>query len=630
MFIRETKTLNRKTGKVYVKHTLVESVRTPKGPRQRTVMSLGTLSLPRKCWESLAAEIECRLAGQSEFPVKGVERSAAVVEVADGIMADFKPKAGLKAESVDREGHADYIKMDANTVTTTDSRTVGAEIIVHDAWTKLGLGFLLQSLGFTENERSVAEAVVTARLIAPDSDLGTWEWIRSSSAIGELTERELSEVGRNRVYEIADRLYGFKKEIETHLSGKLQELFPGERQLFLFDLTNFYLEGQAAGNTLAHRGKSKEKRTDCPLVSLALAVDSRGFPLFSRVYPGNIGEPKTLEEVLTDAGIISAAPDLGLFKPTVVMDRGIATKENLKLLADHRIPYIAIERGPRTQAHLADFLNAETDPSFHRIERENGLSVLVKKVAGESENSVEVLCLSLGKREKELAMTRRWEERAAEDLLRLQKSVRDGNLKQRDKILKKVGRLEERYPGLAKRFQIDIVAAHDSPAAASDLTITKKARFDPNPEVRDPLLGCYVIETPHTELSATEIWSLYMTLTRVEDAFRTMKTELGTRPVYHQLAERTCGHLFISVIAYGILASIEHRLATAGDHRSWRTIRDIMATHTRNTIVFTDDQKQIHHLRQTGRPESAHLEIYRKLKITCRMPRIQKIIGKRL
>jgi len=121
-----------------------------------------------------------------------------------------------------------------------------------------------------------------------------------------------------------------------------------------------------------------------------------------------------------------------------------------------------------------------------------------------------------------------------------------------------------------------------------------------------------------------------MTLTQVESAFRSVKTDLGTRPIFHQSAERTEAHLFLSVLSYGVLACIEHRLRRAGDNRQWRTVREQMSTHRRDTIILTDDKGNIHHIRQTGAAEPVHLDIYRKLGITPRMPRFKKFIGKRL
>lgn len=630
MFIRQTKTKNAKTGEVYIKHTLVESVRTEAGPRQRTVMQLGRLSIPSKSWPILAAELERRIAGQGELDLSSIKCSDAVARAADQAMEKFSPRVQRKAENIADENTADFAPVDLNTATTSMSRSVGAELLVHDAWNLLDLPGILKQLGLDKAERSLAEAVIAARMIKPGSDLKAWNWIRNASAIGELTEEPLEAAGRNRVYEIADRLCGVREQIEAALRNGFGRLFPDERRLFLFDLTNFYLEGQALGNSLAHHARSKERRNDCRLVSLALAVDSRGFPLFSRIHPGNIGEPTTLKEVLEAADLLGGERLPGFHAPTVIMDRGIATSENVELLKENGLKYIVIERGARSREYLEMFENAAEDPEFTRITRDDQPPVFVKKIEKPGSDTVEVLCVSEGKKQKERAMAVRWEERACEDLLKLQGSIRSGNIKNKGKIQRKVGRLDERYSGFSKRFDITLIPEIENAERIRDLTFERKPMFDIPDENENPLWGAYVMETPHSELEAEQIWKLYMTLTQVEAAFRSLKTDLGTRPIFHQLAERTEAHLFVSVLAYSVLACIEHRLRQAGDHRQWRTVREQMSTHRRATIILTDDQRNIHHIRQTGTPEPAHLDIYRKLGISPRMPRFKNIVGKRL
>ena len=630
MFIRQTKTKNAKTGEVYIKHALVESVRTASGPRQRTVMQLGRLNIPRKSWPTLAAELERRIAGQGELDLRSIKCSEAVARAADQAMDKFSPRVQRKAENIADEKTADFATVDLNTATTSMSRSVGAEILVHDAWKLLEMPRILKDLGLDKAERSLAEAVVAARMIEPGSDLKAWHWIRNVSAIGELTEEPLEAAGRNRVYEIADRLCGLREQIETALRDGFGRLFPDEKKLFLFDLTNFYLEGQALGNSLAYHAKSKERRNDCRLVSLALAVDSRGFPLFSRVHPGNIGEPATLKEVLDAAGLLNGESLPGFHAPTVVMDRGIATSANIEMLKNNGLKYIVVERGARSREYLEMFENAARDPGFTRIDRDGQPPVFVKKIETQDSDTVEVLCVSEGKRQKERAMALRWEERACEDLLKLQKSIRDGNIKNKEKIQRKIGRLDERYSGFSKRFDVTLIPETENAERIRDLTFKRKPVFDIPDENENPLWGAYVMETPHTELEAEQIWKLYMTLTQVESAFRSLKTDLGTRPTFHQTAERTEAHLFVSVLAYGMLACIEHRLRQAGDHRQWRTVREQMSTHRRDTIILTDEQGNIHHIRQTGAPEPVHLDIYRKLGIAPRMPRFKKLVGKRL
>jgi surface antigen len=195
-------------------------------------MQLGRLTIPKKSFPALAAELECRLAGQEELDLKRVKRSKAVLSATDKIMQGFGARVELKTDNVRREAEAEYVSTDLNTVTSSMSRSVGAELLVHDAWRYLELPKLLNQLGLNAGERSLAEAVVAARMISPASDLKTWEWIRNQSAIGELTEEKLDDVARNRVHAIADRLSGLHEKIESHLRRRFKALFPCEQQLF--------------------------------------------------------------------------------------------------------------------------------------------------------------------------------------------------------------------------------------------------------------------------------------------------------------------------------------------------------------------------------------------------------------
>ncbi len=429
----------------------------------------------------------------------------------------------------------------------------------------------------------------------------------------------------SRVYEIADELLRHKVALEQHLFGRERQLFPDRQSLYLFDLTNFYLEGVCAANKLAAFGKSKEKRNDLKLVSLALMVDGEGFPVTSRVYEGNIGEPVTLSQVLADMGYLEDSGQLALLpdKPILVMDRGIATADNLALIKQYQFPYILVERAPRHTEYAADFNDYES--TFEKIERAQDKDVWIKKVSTDDPNICRVLCLSEGKRSKEQAMADRWIKRATADLDKLRSSIAKGSIKNLEKVLQRLGKIKGRYAGFGKRFTAEIIADDDR-RFATDLNWQE---HDVAPTDDNQLFGCYAIETDRTDLSSRQIWHLYMTLTRVEAAFRSLKTDLGTRPVYHQLAGRTEAHIFISVLAYHLLIAIEYQLSKNGDRRSWKSIRQILETHRRDTIVFTDDENVIHHIRQSGQAEPSHAEIYRNLDVKDPLRRNHYEVGRR-
>ena len=611
MFIKEIKTRNKKTGKEYIKYALVESVRTEKGPRQRTVMQLGQLKLPKELWSQLIAELECRISGQPTLNLPGTRISLRVKIAANSAMENFTIRTARRVEN--RKNIEDEeVTVNLNDVCDSKYRSFGAEFVAHSTWEELRMPQKLKELGFTPKERSLAEGIVAGRLINPASELATWGWLKNNSSIGDLTEVALENVGLTSVYKIGDKLLRYKEEIEEHLFDREQKIHPGRETLYLFDLTNFYFEGQALGNSLAKHGKSKEKRNDCPLVSLGLIVDSSGFPIASEVFPGNIGEPKTLNETLEKMGYFENY--LPGMLPMLVMDRGIATKDNVKLLKEKKLPYILITRGPRNAHYLKEFENHKSDPEFKTIVR-NDKEIKIKKVYNPDSEIVEVLCISEGKKEKENAIRKRWKERASEDIARLQNSIIKGNIKEIDKIIKKIGRLEERYAGLNKYFSINIQEDGGKSGYASGLKFYEKHVFDVDEHEDNPLHGTYVIETGLKDKSAEDIWTLYMTLTRVEEAFRCMKSDLGTRPVYHQIARRTKGHLFISILAYHLLINVEYKMAKADYTRRWSTIRKTLSTHQRSTVIITDKKQRVHYLRLSGQPETCHSQIYNILKI---------------
>ena len=219
------------------------------------------------------------------------------------------------------------------------------------------------------------------------------------------------------------------------------------------------------------------------------------------------------------------------------------------------------------------------------------------------------MVFSEGRKQKETAMDAGKEKRFLEELDKVNKSVKKGSIRQKDKVAERVGKIKAKYPTVQRYYTIDIPC--DEKEKAIELSYAK----NPMRDERAVLTGCYVIETTHTELTASETWHQYMLLSHVEAAFRDMKSDLGLRPVYHQKAERTQAHLFIAVLAYHILVSIEHELRTQGDHREWRTIRTLLSTHIRTTVVMTGEDETIYHIRVSGTPETEQAAIYKKLSV---------------
>jgi transposase len=308
---------------------------------------------------------------------------------------------------------------------------------------------------------------------------------------------------------------------------------------------------------------------------------------------------------------------LTLTKPTIVMDRGIATHDNIEYLRGQGYPYIVIRREDERSGYEQFFRTGRE--TFTRINDRGNKSVYgddnsvyVRKLEPKpGEVACKVLCISEGKAHKEQAIAntkeRKRDVRFMEAIDNFNRSIKNKTIKKADKIEAKLLRIRSNHRLSSARYESTL--QRDEAGVITKVAINARQM----PPAEDKLYGCYVIETTHVELSETAIWNLYMTLTNVESAFRSMKEELGMRPVYHQTGERSAAHLNISVLSYHILATIKNLLRKQDDCRQWETLREELSTHTRSTVVIKDKDGNVYHTRVSGTPEDVHDDIYKKL-----------------
>jgi len=617
MYIRESKTTNKKTGKVYIKHTLVESIRTAKGPRQKLVMTLGRLTLDRSLWKSLAFALESYLNGEQEVEYLNFFNSPEeLIEEITHQRAIIDNNRKLKAEqdAIETKKEKDIREVDVNSLSVTESRSLGPELVANNAWELLEFESILQDCGFKEKEIALAAAVIWGRLINPGSDIATWRWLREKSSLNDFFNVDISKVHKDKVYGIADKLLKHKDKLESRLYKRQKDIFSKEDTLFLFDLTNFYFEGNSKANELAERGKSKEKRNQNCLVSLALIVDEDGFPVKSKVFEGNVNEPATLETILKECGVLdSSKKDELPFLPIIAMDRGIATSGNLKFLRSKGFPFTVIERANRTKEFRKEFQTLE---GFTQITDSKGQAIHLKQIGSK------VLCLSEAKAKKEKAMLDGRIKKTCKELDKLVRSVSRWSksaAKRKEVDKKKVKKIKDErsvsdkfHEGLGKikkscvnfdklfKYQFD-----EKNGMLSYQVIEDKDNAE--------LHGAYVIESNNVTGTEKQIWRLYMTLNNVENAFRAMKSDLGTRPVYHQGAERTKAHLFLSILAYHMLRNIEYRYAEEGEAKRWSSLKEILSTHQRVQVSWSDANNKKWFKLLSAKPEVKHRDIYFKL-----------------
>ena len=594
MFIREIQKKNPNSSKVFISHRLIESVRTPRGPRQRVVINLGQLDIPKENWKELANRIEDLL--------RGYESSTVPISVEIEALARHYTKQILrKQRSEKKEGHVleneqDFRTIDVNAVSSSDGRSVGSEHIGLEAMKALGFFDLFRQLGFTDDESNRATLQIVGRLVHPGSERELRRYAKEQSALDELLGCDFSYVGHNMLYRNSDLLFKHKGTIERFLRMRGREIFSLGETIILYDLTNTYFSGNAAGYKKAKRGRSKQKRNDRPLVTLGIVLDEQGFIKCSRIFDGNVGEPVTLVDMISDihAQVSRETPPLLVTKPTIVMDAGIASEDNLALAKEHGFSYIVVSRS--RPEHMED-------GTFEEIQE--GIKVKEMRIG----NETYLHCISDGKMKKEQAIINTARDAMEQEIEYLSEGLDiKRRLKSYPKVLERIGRLRQRYRRVSKGFSID-VQERDGKAVAIPWS------FDPS-KLGKPYDGSYFIRTDRMDLSKDEIWSLYIMLTSVEDAFRCLKGELGLRPIHHSKPDRIEGHLFISILAYHLLNYIQQHLRTAGINHRWDTVRSILQTHIAlSTHLPTDDGTMVH-LRYCSIPTPKQVEVYSALGIT--------------
>lgn len=621
MFIREYKTKNKKNGNIYITHKLVEAYRVNTTVKQRIIMNLGTLSVPRSDWRKLAVILESRLSGQ----VCIFERDTKLNEIAAKAIEHHELIQDRNKAKTQRVQQSKIISIDIESLRTSKNRSLGPELVANSAWEQLQFEEILKDADINEKEIAVAKAVIIGRLINPSTELDALDWINNRSSILELLPVHIDMLSKDAVYEMTDKLFAHKEHIETSLRKKEENLLKKSDTIFLFDLTNAYFKRSGKKNSITRHDVSKKKEFHCPLVTLAVCVNSIGFPIYSEIYDSSQSEPETLEDILYR--LERKNTTLSVMKPTLIIDRKIATKDNISLIKSRGYEYILIQQISWEEKYDEEFKNAKDTFEVIKSDRPNAYgelnNVYIKKI--DLEETSRIICLNESRLQEYTSINVKKEEDFIEDIKKIENSINKGYLKVVEKVGERIEKLKQKYPSIAGYYDINI-NLNEETKKVKEISWSKKSKK----EGKDILSGCYVIETTLKEMSAKNIWNVYTTLKNVEYSFKTLKTDLGLIPIYHQKSERTKAHLFISVLAYHLLNSIEKRLKNNDDHRKWSTIMEQLSTHKRSTVIFTDEDNQIHHIRVSSMPESVHEEIYRLLNVEDITKRVYNLAGFRL
>ncbi len=517
MFLRPH--ARRKDGKDHTYWSLVETVRTADGPRQRTLCYLGELNSSAQARWVRTVEVfnEQGEAQQLKLFPSHVEPPPDDPQVARVLL---------------------------NKVRLERTRQFGACYLGLELWKRLALDrFFEQAVDEHAADvpwSRVAALLAVNRLCAPGSELAIEQRWYPSTALDDLLGIEEGKINDTRLYRCLDRILPHKTELERHLKQRYGELFGAEFDVLLYDLTSTYVEGAAEKNPMMHRGYSRDHRPDCEQMVIALIVNSEGFPFSYETFDGNRAYVSTMETILR-----MVERKYGKARRIWVFDRGIVSEENLEAIRKRGGQYLVGTPRSRMKQFEAELLKDDWTQVRPEVE--------VKQVAIPQGEETYILCRTAGRQEKEQAIRKRFSSRMEEALRRLEKTIATGRLKDRNKMERRLGKIQARHPSVNDLYEVGL---RDTAAGVRLFWQMKEDRK----KWRESREGAYLLRTNVRAETAPELWSQYVQLTEAEASFRALKSELSVRPLFHQLEPRVKAHVMVAFLGYALWVTLKHLL----------------------------------------------------------------------
>lgn len=502
----------------------------------------------------------------------------------------------LKDESTVKKssGGKDYQRIDINSIRNKDVREIGAEWLSSQAIGQLRIASFLEQQGWNDPDIRLALTHIISRAVYPASELKTTRWIKENSAVCEVTGFDIEKVTKDQLYRISTKLYNEKNALEQYLSFRTNELFDIEDKIMLYDLTNTYFEGRKTGSALAKFGRSKEKRSDAKLVVLALVVNPEGFIKYSAILQGNISDPATLESMIEDLRLKTSC---SAKKALIVMDAGIATEDNLKMVKDKGYDYLCV-----TRSTLKDY-KVEADAATVMVTDNKKQKIALCPVKSDRNTDYYLKIESNTKKLKESSMNDQFRQRFEDGLQTIAQSLtKKGGVKQVDKVYERIGRLKGKYPSIQRYFDIEVIIAEqpesntknkkkNNPPEQKQIATAIKWSIKKDVEI-NARSGIYFLRTSLEAHSQEMVWQFYNTIREIEATFRVLKTDLDLRPIYHKKDESTMAHLHLGLLAYWVVNTIRHQLKKENIHSNWSEIVRVMNTQKAVTTLAQNDVAQ--------------------------------------
>lgn len=491
----------------------------------------------------------------------------------------------IEKKTIDRKSiEQQHRLVKADSIKHKEAREIGTEWICASTWNNLKLTELFEGLGWQTENIQLAMTQIISRAIYPGSELATSRWIKDNSAICDITGYDINKITKDKLYQSALELYKHKDIIEKHLSTKTNEIFDLQDRIMLYDLTNTYFEGSKRNSQLAKFGRSKEKRSDAKLVVLAMVINIEGFIKYSAIHEGNYSDTSDISNLLTKLSVGTSS-----VKPIVVMDAGIATEKNLKILTQKGYKYVVVSR-----AKIKDYKPLQQGKETYLLTKSKKI-IRLQAVQTQKYTDSFLKVESEAKGLKEQGITNRLEQGYEKQLQLIKQSLaKPRGVKKLDKVQQRLGRAKQKYPSVHRLYNIHL-------DVDCSLQIVRNLHWQKDLERSEEVknrLGVYFLRTNLEATNEALEWMIYNTIREIESTFRVLKTDLDLRPVYHKNDTSTMAHLHLGILAYWLVNTIRYQLKQAGINDDWKEIKRKAST---QKCVLTTAQNSFDKLIQIKR-----------------------------
>ncbi len=579
----------KKDGKDHTYWSLVETVRTPDGPRQKTLCYLGELNSSAQARWLTTVEV---------FNERGETQQLKLFP------AHVKPPPD----------DPQVARVVLNKVRLERTRQFGACLLGLELWKRLELdGFFEQAVDGESADvpwSRVTALLAINRLCAPGSELAVEQRWYPSTALDDLLQIEDGKINDTRLYRCLDRILPHKTKLERHLKNRYGALFGAEFDVLLYDLTSTYVEGAAEKNPMVRRGYSRDHRPDCEQLVIALIVNNEGFPFSYETFDGNRTDVSTMETILR-----MVERKYGKARRIWVFDRGIVSEENLAAIRKRDGQYLT--GTPRSQMKQFEAELLQEDWTQVRPEVE------IKKVAIPQGEETYILCRTSGRKEKEKAIRSRFSNSMETALKGLEKTIATGRLKDRNKMERRLGKIQARHPQVNDLYEVGLKDTVEGVRLFWQIKEDRK-------NWRESREGAYLLRTNLKAETAEELWSKYMQLTEAEASFRALKSELSVRPLFHQLEPRVKAHVMVAFLGYALWVTLKHllkrqpalvstpsasRVENAPPMTPMKAIALLSTLQSADIVLPTTDGREIR-LRRVTEPTAEQKSLLRQLGIS--------------